>query len=202
MPRSAPLQLANNRLPDALRPLIAQVLKEIDDIEEQVKSTDRSLKALMQEDAVVQRMRTIPRVGLIVSTGMRAAIPDINRFPSGRHLSAWLGITAREHSSGETRRLGKISKQGDVYLRTQLIHGARSMLFSAKRAQMKERPLDRFSSWALKTEQRVGHNKAAAAVANKLARMIWACWTHERDYDGNWSVKQAQTLAPPLEKAA
>lgn len=196
------LQLADNGLPDALRPLIAQVLKEIEDIEEQVKSTDRSLKALTQEDAVVQRMRTIPGVGLIVSTGMRAAIPDIQRFSSGRHVSSWLGITAREYSSGETRRLGKISKQGDVYLRTQLIHGARSVLFSAKTAQ-KKRPLDGFYSWALKTEQRVGHNKATVAVANKLARMIWACWKYERDYDGNWSVKQAKTPAQPqLEKAA
>jgi transposase len=148
-------------------------------------------------------MRTIPGVGLIVSTGMRAAIPDIQRFSSGRHVSSWLGITAREYSSGETRRLGKISKQGDVYLRTQLIHGARSALFSAKTAQKNERPLDGFYSWALKTEQRVGHNKAAVAVANKLARMIWACWKYERDYDGNWSVKQAKTPAQPqLEKAA
>jgi len=180
------LEAADNGLPDALRPFIAQLLMEIEAFEEQMKRTEGSLKELTREDAVVQRLEQTPGVGLIVATGMRAAIRDIHRFASGRHLSCWLGITAREHSSGEKRRLGRISKQGDVYLRTQLIHGARSVLLAAKKAAGKGRELDRLRRWALETERRVGHNKATVALANKLARIIWATWKYERPFDGNW----------------
>jgi transposase len=197
------LEIADNGLADALRPFIAQVLKEIEDLEQQVKNTDRALKILSREDTVVQRMQQTPGVGLIVSTGMRAAVVDIHRFASGRNFASWLGITPNEHSSGERRRLGKISKQGDVYLRTQLIHGARSALLAARNSAKKGRRPDQFRRWALETEKRVGHNKATVAVANKLARIIWATWKYERPFDGNWSVKHAKTPAQPqLEEAA
>jgi transposase len=113
-------------------------------------------------------------------------VGDIQRFPTGRHLASWLGLTAREHSSGERRRLGGISKRGDVYLRTLLVHGARSALQAAGRAARAGRELDRLRTWALETEQRCGTNKATVALANKLARIIWAVWRHERAFDGNW----------------
>jgi transposase len=190
------LELADSGLPDALRPFIEQVLKEIDDCQQQVKSTEGMLKTLTAEDEVVRRLRTAPGVGLIISTGFRAAVNNIHRFGSGRYLSAWVGLTAREHSSGEVRRLGRISKQGDVYLRTQLIQGARSVLITARRADKAGRPLDRLQRWALASEKRIGGNKAAVAVANKLVRIIWALWKHERDYDGQW--KQPA----PVEKVA
>lgn len=165
-------------------------------MQQQVKSTDRTLKTLTAEDEVVVRMRTAPGVGLIVSTGVRAAVNDIHSFSSGRHLSAWLGLTAKEHSSGEKRRLGRISKQGDVYLRTQLIQGARTVLIAARRADKAGRPLDRLHGWALQAEKRIGSNKAAVGVANKLARIIWALWKYERDYDGQWQHQA------PAQKAA
>lgn len=180
------LELADNGLPDALRPFIGSVLTEVDDFQQRVQETERAMASLTSEDAVVQRLQQTPGVGLIVSTAMRAAVSDIHRFPSGRHFASWLGITAREHSSGETRRLGKISKRGDVYLRTQLIHGARSVLVAANRAEKRGRTLDRLRRWALETEKRVGHNKATVAVANKLARILWATWKHERPFDANW----------------
>jgi len=180
------LELADNGLPDALRPFIEQVLKEIEDCQQQLKGAEYMLKTLTAEDEVVRRLRTAPGVGLIISTGVRAAVNDIHRFGSGRYLAAWMGLTAKEHSSGETRRLGGISKRGDAYLRTQLIQGARSVLITARRAEQAGRPLDRLHRWALATEKRIGGNKAAVAVANKLARIIWALWKHERDYDGQW----------------
>ena len=133
----------------------------------------------------------IPGVGLIVSTALRAAVGDIHRFPSGRHLSCWLGLTARERSSGEKRRLGPISKQGDVYLRTLLTHGARAALSAAKNAAGKGLELDRLRRWALETDKRVGHNKAAIALANKLARIVWATWKHGRTFEGNWTRRAA-----------
>ena len=185
------LETGDNGLPDALRPVIAQLLREIDEFAERMKEVERSLAGLSAEDATVQRLRTIPGVGLIVSTAMHAAVGDIHRFRSGRHLSSWLGLTAREHSSGEKRRLGPNSKQGDVYLRTQLTHGARAALFSAKNAVRKGLELDRLRCWALETEKRVGHNKAAIALANKLARIVWATWKHERTFEGNWTTRTA-----------
>jgi transposase len=125
------LQIADNGLPDALRPFVQELLEELGELALKVQRIERALRDLSADDAVVQRLQRNPGVGLIVATAARAAITDIQRFPSGRHLSGWLGITAREHSSGERRRLGRISKQGDVYLRTQLIHGARSVLYAA-----------------------------------------------------------------------
>lgn len=181
------LGAADNGVPDALRPYIGDVLKEIDELALKVKGVERSLRTLTQEDAIVKRLEQIPGVGLIVSTAMRAAIADIHRFPTGRHLACWLGITAKEHSSGERRRLGRISKHGDVYLRTQLIHGARSALLQAKRAANGGLELDRLRRWCVNTERRVGHNKAAVALANKLARIIWATWKYERDFNGSWN---------------
>lgn len=189
------LQIADNGLPDALRPLIEQVLAEIAEMQQQAKSVERTLKNLTANDEVVRRMRTAPGVGVMISTGMRGAINDIHRFPSGRFLGAWVGLTSKEHSSGEKRRLGRISKQGDVYLRTLLIQGGRSVLIAARRAQKGGRPLDRLHSWALATEQRIGSNKAAVGVANKLARIIWAMWKHERDYDGQWKHQAPEKKA-------
>jgi transposase len=185
------LEIADNGVPDALRPYVCEVLKEIGELALKAKGVERSLRDLTREDPTVKRLEQIPGVGLIVATAMRAAVADIHRFPSGRHLACWLGITAKEHSSGERRRLGRISKQGDVYLRTQLIHGARSALLAAKSAACKGLELDRLRRWALETEKRVGHNKAAVALANKLARIMWATWKYDRDFNGSWKHPSA-----------
>ena len=106
---------------------------------------------------------------------------DIHRFPSARHLASYLGLTPRERSSGNTRRLGAISKRGDVYLRTLLVHGARSVLARA-RQKTDASHLDRLRDWAARIEKSRGHNKAAVALANKMARMVWAVWRNDVDY--------------------
>ena len=82
-----------------------------------------------------------------------------------------------------------MSKQGDVYLRTLMIQGARSVLAHALRQQV-QKPLDALRSWAVKLRERRGFNKAAVGLANKLARIIWATWTHDRKFDGNFSQSQ------------
>lgn len=182
------LECADNGLPDLLRPTIAETLQEITALSERIARIEASLASMTRSDPVVQRLLTLPGVGLLGASALRAAVGDIQRFPSGRHFASWLGLTAREHSSAETRRLGRISKQGDAYLRTLLIHGARSALCAAARAQREGRPLDRLRSWALATEQRRGRNKATVALANKLARIIWATWRYQRTFNGDWSV--------------
>jgi transposase len=180
------LEVADNGLPDLLRPIIEQLLQEVEEFAQRMKDIERSLESLTAEDATVQRLQQIPGIGLLTSTALRAAIGDIHRFRSGRFLASWLGLTAREHSSGETRRLGPISKRGDVYLRTLFAHGARSALRVAKIAAKRGLELDGLRRWALETEKRVGHNKAVIALANKLARIAWATWKYERTFEGNW----------------
>ena len=106
------------------------------------------------------------------------SVGDVRRFPSGRHFASYLGLTLREHSSGGRRRLGGISKQGDRYLRTLLMHAARGTL-SHSLHPTKPTP---FRAWARTVAQRRGSNIATAAVANRLARMVWRVWRDDRPF--------------------
>ena len=94
-----------------------------------------------------------------------------------------MGITPREHSSGGKRRLGRMSKQGDAYLRTLLIHGARSALLAADRKRKTGRTLSYLEQWGLELAKQKPHNQAAVALANKMARVIWAVWYHDRVFE-------------------
>jgi transposase len=168
---------AESELPDALRPALAEICQEIRDLERRIKMIEHQLAALAAQTPIVAQLMTIPGVGLLIATALVAFVGDIGRFPSCRHFASYLGLTPRESSSGLRRRLGAISKRGDVYLRTLLIHGARSVLLAATR-----RAPDRLRTWALERKQARGHNKAAIAVANKLARIVWAVWKHDRPF--------------------
>jgi transposase len=170
---------AESGLPDALRAPFAEAAREIGELEARVREVERQLEGLAGESIVVRRLRTIPGIGLLTATALVAFVGDVERFRSGRHLASYLGLTPRESSSGLRRRLGRISKRGDPYLRTLLIHGARSVLCHAKKAK---REPDRLRAWALERERARGHNKAAVALANKLARVAWALWRHDRAY--------------------
>ncbi len=178
---------AGSEVPAAVRPALSRMLEEIASIEQRIDDVERDLTALTRADERVQQMREIPGIGLLTSTAIRATVGDIQRFPSGRHFASWLGLTARESSSAEHRRLGSISKRGDIYLRTLLVHGARSALLAAHRAKRTGRPIDRLRQWALECERLRGHNKATVALANRMARIIWATWKYERPFDGNWA---------------
>jgi transposase len=185
------LALADNGLPDALRPWIAQCLAEITAFKQHTLAIERELKTLLAHDPLVARWLEVYGIGLLSATALRAAAGDLTRFPSGRHLASWLGVTAREHSSGEKRRLGGISKRGDAYLRSLLVHGARAALHAAKRARHAGQPVDPLRTWALEVEQRRGTNKATIALANKLARILWAMARYDRPFDANYSRKAA-----------
>lgn len=169
-------------VPALLHPSLLELLEEIDALDQRCKHLDRELKRLHEHDPIIERLLKIPGVGDLTATALRASVVDIQRFPSGRHFASYLGLTSREHSSGEHRRLGRITKQGDPYIRTLLIHGARAVLLAARSAQRRGCTLDRLRAWALDLQDRRGHNKAAVALANKLARIVWATWRHERDF--------------------
>jgi transposase len=177
---------ADSTLPMPVRELLPQLVLEIGELETRGKAVEKQLKALAVQTPVVERLCSIPGIGLLSATALVGFVGDVARFPSGRHFAAYLGLTPREHSSGSRRRLGRISKQGDVYLRTLLIHGARSVLI---RARSSADP-DHFRKWGLELQKRCGHNKAAIAVANKLARMAWAVWKSGKPFES-----RSQTLS-------
>lgn len=177
---------ADSTLPMPVRELLHQLVLEIGELETRGKAVEKQLKALAVQTPVVERLCSIPGIGLLSATALVGFVGDVARFPSGRHFAAYLGLTPREHSSGSRRRLGRISKQGDVYLRTLLIHGARSVLI---RARSSADP-DHFRKWGLELQKRCGHNKAAIAVANKLARMAWAVWKSGKPFES-----RSQTLS-------
>ena len=170
---------ADSGLPDPLRPVLAEAAREIAELETRIRAVERSLEDLADTSPGLERLRTIPGVGLLTATALVAFVGDVARFPSGRHLASYLGLTPREASSGLRRRLGAISKRGDPYLRMLLIHGARSVLLHAKKATASR---DRLRTWALERERARGHNKAAVALANKLARIVWAVWRREEPF--------------------
>jgi transposase len=166
-------------LPQALRGVLCKALQEIRELETRVREVERMLETISHQSELLVRLRTVPGVGLLTATALVAFVGDVQRFPSARHFASYLGLTPREHSSGLRRRLGAISKRGDPYLRMLLIHGARAVLLHAKKPSAR---LDRLRSWALARERARGHNKAAVALANKLARIVWAVWRNGRAY--------------------
>jgi len=165
-------------LPEALRPALTQAADEIRELEGRIRSIEKQLDAQAVQISAATRLRTVPGIGLLTATALFAFVGDVERFPSGRHFSSYLGLTPRESSSGLRRRLGRISKHGDAYLRMLLIHGARAVLWHAKTTARRSR----LQSWALKLEAQRGHNKAAVGLANKLARIAWAVWKFGADF--------------------
>jgi transposase len=165
-------------VPVPLQTLVLQACGEIRELQARMEQTEAELEQLAKGLPVVALLRSIPGIGLLTSTALVAAVGDVLRFPSGRHLASWVGLTPRERSSGHFRRLGGISKRGDRYLRTLLIHGGRSLLAAARRRGCN----DRLRVWGLEVALLRGHNRAAVAVANKLARICWALWRHGDRY--------------------
>lgn len=180
------LEDAENGLPDRVRRMIYSLWEEVRALEARVAAIEKELEALVRDKPTLQALRQIPGVGVLTATALYASIGNIHAFRSGRHLASWLGLTPRESSSGARRQLGRISKQGDVYLRMLLIHGARSALLAAQRRERTGQSLSGLQRWALEKTRDRHTNKAAVALANKMARVIWAVWYHERRFDGNY----------------
>lgn len=170
-------------IPEPIRIVLQRLVDEIRETEGRLRQIESELTNLAARSEVCQRLRKIPGIGLISSTAFPGSVGDIRTFRSPRRFASWLGLTPKEYSSGDIRRLGGISKRGDGYLRMLLIHGGRAVLYSADMARRAGRPLDSLRTWALQVRARCGHNRAAVAVANKLARLVWATWYRERDFE-------------------
>jgi transposase len=162
-------------IPALLRPIMQQLIDEIRLLEVRVAQLERQLALVARESSACKLLMTIPGVGLLTATGILAATSgSVAHFNSARHFASWFGLTPKESSSGGTRRLGRISKMGDRYLRMLLTHGARSVLRAAKVAKMRGQELLGVRQWAIELQARPNHNKTACALANKMARICYA----------------------------
>lgn len=170
---TAALSDPSRRVPDTLHQILLSTASELRELEKRIRDVERQLESLSRSLPAAARLRTIPGIGLLTSTALIGFVGDPTRFRSGRRFASFFGLVPREQSSGLQRHLGAITKRGDAYLRTLLIHGARSVLYAAKRSHQP----DRLGRWALAVQQRRGHNRAAVALANKLARIAWAVWS-------------------------
>ena len=182
----------NQALPRLLRQMLRQLLEELRDLEGRIKAIDQQLGELAEADPIARRLQTVPGVGVMVATGLLGSVAHIHAFRRGRHFASWLGLTPREASSGTRYWRGGISKRGDVYLRSLLTHGARSVLFNAqRRAQVHADRLTALQRWVIQLAARRGYNKAVSALANKLARIIWAVWRADVDFSADIRARGA-----------
>ena len=144
-------------------------------MEARIAQLERELSELARQSPACTTLLSIPGIGLLTATAMVAATGGtVSHFKDARHFASWFGLTPREYSSGGSRVLGRISKRGDRYLRMLLTHGARSVLRAASTARLAGRKLDDLRNWATAVQLRTNHNKAACALANKLARICYA----------------------------
>jgi transposase len=177
------LHASVDRVPTPLVTTLMPVLDEIAGLEARIKQLDRQLATIANAHPDIQRLMTIPGVGVIIASALVASVADIHSFARARQFAAWLGLTPREYSTAQTRYLGRISERGDGYLRMLITHGARSALLLAHRQANKgEHTLTSLQRWVLELEQRTHHNKATIALANKMAPIIWVTWTRDEDY--------------------
>ncbi len=160
-------------LPEALRQVLLGVVQVLAALERQIEATEDRILAWHKASARSQTLATIPGFGPILSSAMAVRVPHPERFAGGRDLAAWIGLVPKQASSGDTLRLGRISKQGDVYLRRLLINGAQSVL-NSKRAKT-----DPWIRRLLATKPRL---VVAVALANKMARIAWAVMVRQTGF--------------------
>lgn len=168
--------MSDENITGDLKDLLEIQYEDISAIEKQIKRCDAKILKFSREVEVCKRLKTIPGVGEVTSVAMASAVVDPNHFKNGREFSASLGLVPRHTGTGGKISLGRISKRGDCHLRQLLVHGGRSVLKNAKNKQ------DSLSLWALQKAASRGHNKAAVAVANKNARIIWALMKYGENY--------------------
>lgn len=171
------LEDATNELTPAARTLLTDLWEEWQMLDARIAAVESQLEHQHAHQPQVQRLRQVNGVGKLISTAVWATLGDGKAFRSGRHFAANLGLVPREHSSGGQQRLGAITKRGSRYLRYLLVQSGHNILRYAS-----DRPDDRLSQWGRKVAKRRGHHRAVVAIANKLARILWAMVTHQRDY--------------------
>ncbi len=170
------LEDAENGLSGRFRRLLDGLWGDLKRLDKRVAEMDKEIALIAQHDPVAKRLQQLRGVGPMIATALIASVGDGKQFANGRQMAASLGLTPKQHSSGGKDRLLGISKRGDAYLRSLLIHGARSVIYAAREKE------DRLSQWVMSIASRRHPNVAAVALANKTARMAWAMLRHDTDY--------------------
>lgn len=170
------LEDAENELTSLFREMLRELHDELVHLDQRINKLEIQLETVCKQSKACQRLLTIPGVGLLTATALIAAVGDISAFKNGRELDAWIGLVPRQHTTGGKPTLLGISKRGDSYLRTLLIHGGRTVVRVADKHQ------DRRNLWISDLDKRRGKNISAVAVANKNARIAWSLLTHETSY--------------------
>jgi len=164
-------------LDDRSRPALMALVTHLRGVQAEIGKLDLQIAAWHRNDAVSKRLATIPGIGIITATALAATLGDGSAFHSARQLAAWLGLVPRQTSSGGKDRLGRITKQGDPYLRRLLVTGATSVLKGTKRGG-RTGPYP----WAIALVARKPYRLATVALANKMARIVWAVLTRGEPY--------------------
>ena len=178
---SPALERVAERLPVMVVDTLREQWARIGELDRQIGEIERRIKLWHCSNPASKRIAEIPGVGVLTATAVVAAMGDPSAFRSGREFAAWLGLVPRHVGTGGRVRVLGISKRGDRYLRTLLIHGARAVLGKSKA------PPD----WAVRLAERRPANVVAVALANKTARTIWALLTHDRAYEANFVSQPA-----------
>jgi len=174
-----------NELTVSSRELMQDLYDELIEVDERLKKIEKKVKSICKENDQCLRLLSIPGIGELTATAIVAAVPNANEFKNGRHMSAWLGLVPRQFSSGNKQVLLGISKRGDRYLRTLLIHGARAALCRCKNRDSK------YGEWLTRKKESLSLNKAAVALANKNARIIWWLLKTGEEFNSNQQKEAA-----------
>ena len=175
---------ASNDIPGSFRLLVQRLLDHLKELDRQVDELEDQIRAWHRDNPASCKLAQVPGIGPITASALVATIGDARTFENARQLSAWMGLVPRQSSSGGVPTLLGISKRGDTYLRTLMIHGARSVLRVAQ-----SKPDD--TSWAHRVQQRRNHNIAAVALANKNARVVWALLARDREFRPDYTAARA-----------
>ncbi len=170
------LEDAENGLPVLVREVLCGLLEQLREADKRILAYDRQIRALAEASELARRLMPVESVGPQTATALVAAVGDPHLFKNGGGIAAWLGITPRQHSSGDKERLGQLTCRGDGDLRMLLVHGARACL------RVVDKKTDAMSDWARRPKQRRHGNVDAVALAAKHARIAWAILAHETEY--------------------
>ena len=170
------LEDADNDLSDFYRRLLARDYQRLQELDAHIEAYTQELRTHSQQSDACQRLQSIPGFGPIVASVFHSQVGDGRAYRRGRDVAASIGLVPKQHSSGGKNVLLGISKRGDRYLRSLLVHGARAVVIQATNKD------DRLSRWINKLKAERGYNKAAVALANKMARIGWAILANNTVY--------------------
>jgi transposase len=193
IPKRVPalLEQAHDELPGTVAALVSRLLEHLKYLDRQVQELENEIKRWHRQSEPSRQLEQVPGIGALTASALVASIAEARQFKNGRQMGAWLGLVPAQHGSGGKTHLLGISKRGDPYLRTLLVHGARAVIGHATRASAKHQ-----DPWLQRLLARRGKNVAAVALANRNARIVWAMLAHGRAFDPRYHT--VEPLGSPI----